>query len=443
MPHRRAVFRCVAGCPGEFPLDEPIYVCPRCGELLEVHHDREALQALSGAGWRSLLDERRGRVASGVWAQKEWVHPHLPDDALVSLGEGRTPLLPAPRLGESLGLRDLRVKQCGTSHTGSFKDLGMTVLVSAVHAMRRAGRPIRAVACASTGDTSAALAAFAATAGIPSVVILPRAKVTTAQLLQPLASGSLVLSLDTDFDGCMAVVRELAKDPTVYLANSMNSLRLEGQKTIAAELVQQLGWQVPDWVIVPGGNLGNVSAIGAGFLLLRELGVIDRLPRLACAQAAAAAPLHRAYRSGFELLPKVKAGDTQATAIRIGAPVSIRRAVRTLKALPGSMVTAATEDELADATARADRAGLFACPQTGVALAGLAQLVANGTVRPDERAVVISTAHGLKFAEFKAGYHEARLPGVTARLANRPVELPASLDAVHETLDRLPPPRGR
>jgi threonine synthase len=438
MPRRRAVFRCVAGCPGEHPLDMPIYACPRCGELLEVHHDLAALRELPGAAWRALLDERRGRAESGVWAQKEWVHPHLPDDAIVSLGEGRSPLLRAQRLGDELGLRDLRVKQCGTSHTGSFKDLGMTVLVSSVLAMRRAGRPIRAVACASTGDTSAALAAYAAAAGIPSVVILPREKVTVAQLLQPLASGALVLSLDTDFDGCMRIVQELAKDPAVYLANSMNSLRLEGQKTIAAELVQQLGWEVPDWVVVPGGNLGNVSAIGTGFLLLRELGVTDRLPHLACAQAAAAAPLHQAWKAGFELLPRVKAADTQATAIRIGAPVSIRRAVRTLKAHPGSVVTAATEDELADAAARADRAGLFACPQTGVALAGLRQLRAAGTIGPDDRVVVISTAHGLKFAEFKAGYHEGRLPGVTARLANRPVELPESVDAVRAALARLP-----
>jgi threonine synthase len=432
----RAEFRCVAGCPGEYPLDEPIYACPRCGELLEVHHHLEALKSRSGAGWRALLDERRGTVASGVWAQREWVHPELPDDAVVSLGEGRTPLLPVPRFAAELGLRDVRVKQCGTSHTGSFKDLGMTVLVSAVHAMRRAGRPIRAVACASTGDTSAALSAYAAAAGIPSVVILPRNKVTTAQLLQPLASGSRVLSLDTDFDGCMAVVRELARDPGIYLANSMNSLRLEGQKTIAAELVQQLGWEVPDWVIVPGGNLGNVSAIGAGFRLLRELGVIDRLPRLACAQAAAAAPLYEAYRTGFETLPTVTAGDTQATAIRIGAPVSIRRAVRTLRAFPGSVVTAALEDELSDAAARADRAGLFACPQTGVALAGLAKLAGEGTVRPMDRVVVISTAHGLKFSGFKAGYHEDRLPGVTARLANRPVDLPATLAAVRDALSR-------
>ncbi len=442
MTSYRAAFRCVAGCPGEHALDEVIYACPRCGDLLEVAHDLEALSARTPAAWRSLFDERwrstKGPWGSGVWGKKEWVHPGLADDAIVSLGEGGTNLFRAERLGRELGLPSLSVKLCGNSHTGSFKDLGMTVLVSAVNGMRRSGRPIRAVACASTGDTSAALAAYAAYAGIPSVVLLPKAKVTTAQLVQPLSNGSLVLSLDTDFDGCMRVVKALTKDAGLYLANSMNSLRLEGQKTIAVEVVQQLGWEVPDWVIVPGGNLGNVSAIGAGFALMKALGVIDRLPRLACAQVEAANPLYRAYRDGFETYRPLAAAATQASAIRIGDPVSIRRAIRTLQAFDG-VVTSATEDELADAAARADRTGTFACPHTGVALAGLFQLVEQGTIGKGDRVIVISTAHGLKFGEFKAGYHEGALPGVTSRLANRPVELPEDPAAVAAALaERLP-----
>ena len=187
---------------------------------------------------------------------------------------------------------DLWIKQCGNSHTGSFKDLGMTVLVSAVRQMITDGQQVRAIACASTGDTSAALAAYAAAAGIPAIVLLPKGKVSVAQLLQPIANGALVLSLDTDFDGCMAIVQRLAAEEGVYLANSMNSLRLEGQKTVAVEIVQQWDWQVPDVIIIPGGNLGNVSALGAGFDMMRALGVVSKRPRIVVAQAARANPLY-------------------------------------------------------------------------------------------------------------------------------------------------------
>src|SRR5919204_25225 len=194
---------------------------------------------------------------------------------------------------------------CGNSHSGSFKDLGMTVLVSIVNQMIRRGTPVHAVACASTGDTSASLAAYCAVAGIPAVVLLPRGKISTAQLVQPLANGAQVLALDTDFDGCMAVVQRLSQEPGIYLANSMNPLRLEGQKTLSVEIVQQFDWAVPDAVIVPGGNLGNVSAIGAGFEMMLELGLIDKRPRLVVAQAAAANPLYHAYRHDWAFEPIV------------------------------------------------------------------------------------------------------------------------------------------
>src|SRR5262245_9911178 len=187
--------------------------------------------------------------------------------------EGGTNLFWTERLGKVVGIHDLWVKQCGTSHSGSFKDLGMTVLVSMVKQMIAGGTPIRAIACASTGDTSAALAAYAAAAAIRAVVILPRGKISTAQLVQPLAMGALVLAIDTDFDGCMRLVQDLADKEGIYLANSMNSLRIEGQKTVAIEIAQQLAWQVPDWVIIPGGNLGNVSALGAGFEMAHALGL--------------------------------------------------------------------------------------------------------------------------------------------------------------------------
>jgi threonine synthase len=435
-----AEFRCIAGCAGGHPLDQVIYRCPRCGDLLEVVHDLAALRAHSATEWKELF-ARRWRSTeepwgSGVWGKHEWVAPQLDPAHIVTMLEGTTPLTRAPRFAAALGLEDVRIKQCGTSHTGSFKDLGMTVLVSMVKQMVAAGRPIRAVACASTGDTSAALAAYAAAAGMRAVVILPRGKISTAQLVQPLAAGALVLAIDADFDGCMRLVQDLADREGVYLANSMNSLRVEGQKTVAIELVQQLGWEVPDWVVIPGGNLGNVSALGAGFELLLALGLIDKRPRICVAQAAHASPLYASYRAGWADLVPVKAQTTLASAIQIGNPVSFKKAVRALRAFDG-VVEIATEAELADASAHADRDGLFTCPHTGVALAALTKLAARGAVARDHRVVVISTASGLKFADFKVGYHEATLPGVaTPRHRNVPVELPEQYDAVREALHR-------
>ncbi|HEY1811253.1 MAG TPA: threonine synthase [Kofleriaceae bacterium] len=436
----RASFRCIAGCAGNYPLDQIIYRCPSCGGLLEVAHDLAALRERSAEQWKQLFAERWRSVdepwGSGVWGKHEWVAPELRTEHVVSMGEGTTHLTRVPAYARAIGLGDVRVKQCGTSHSGSFKDLGMTVLVSMVKQMIAGGAQIRAVACASTGDTSAALAAYAAAAGIPAVVILPRGKISTAQLVQPLAMGALVLALDTDFDGCMTIVQELAANEGVYLANSMNSLRIEGQKTVAIELAQQLGWDVPDWVVIPGGNLGNVSALGAGFDMLVELGLVAKRPRICVAQAANASPLHASYRAGWAPLEPVKAKPTLASAIQIGNPVSFPKAVRTLRAFDG-VVEVASEAELADASARADRAGLFTCPHTGVALAALEKLAARGEVAPDQRVVVISTASGLKFADFKIGYHEGTLADVPApRLRNVPVELPARYDAVREALLR-------
>ena len=341
---------------------------------------RGAARPRSAAAWIKLFDERYLRTAwpygSGVWGKKEWVQPHVRDENVVSMLEGGTNLLWAERYGRELGLGDLWVKQCGVSHTGSFKDLGMTVLVSTVKQMIADGKPIRAVACASTGDTSAALAAYAAAAGIRAMVILPRGKVSTAQLVQPLANGAIVLAVDGDFDGCMAIVKRLAEEEGVYLANSMNCLRIEGQKTVAIEMVQQFDWEVPDWVVIPGGNLGNVSALGAGFLMMKELGLIQKLPRICVAQAQAANPLYRAYKDGWDKFQPVTAKPTLASAIQIGNPVSVKKAIRTLQQFEG-VVEQATEAELADAAARADRTGLFNCPHTGVALAALEKLVAR------------------------------------------------------------------
>jgi len=442
MSHR-AVFRCIAGCDGEHPLDSVIYRCPRCGDLLEVVHDLDALRGRDAAAWRQLFDDRfmstQWPYGSGVWGKKEWVAPHIRDDNVVSMFEGGTNLFWAERYGRELGVADLWVKQCGNSHTGSFKDLGMTVLVSTVKQMIADGKPVSAVACASTGDTSASLAAYAAAAGIRAVVILPRGKISTAQLVQPLASGATVLAIDSDFDGCMRLVTQLAERDGVYLANSMNSLRLEGQKTVAIEIVQQFDWEVPDWVIIPGGNLGNVSALGAGFQMMIDLGLIARRPRICVAQAERANPLYLAYTRGLGELEPVKAMPTLASAIQIGNPVSYKKAVRALRGFAG-VVEQASEAELADAAARADRTGMFCCPHTGVALAALEKLVARGQIEAGQRVVVVSTANGLKFSDFKTRYHDRDLPGVPSpRCANQPIDLPDSYpevrDAVRRALD--------
>ena len=435
----KAWFQCISNCEGKYELNEVIYNCPKCGDLLEVRHDLNKLKKKSAWQWMKLFDDRYRRgewpYGSGVWGKKEMVCPGLENQNIVSMYEGSSNLFWAERLGKEIGLEDLWVKQCGNSHTGSFKDLGMTVLVSMVKQMIAEGKKITAVACASTGDTSAALASYCAAAGIQSIVFLPKNKVSNAQLIQPIANGAMTLSLDTDFDGCMKIVQEICRKNNIYLANSMNSLRVEGQKTVSIELVQQFDWEVPDWIIIPGGNLGNVSALGKGFLLMRDLWMIKKLPRIVCAQAEMANPLYQSYLKGFEEFKPIHAKKTLASAIQIGNPVSFKKAVKVLKEFNG-IVEQASEQELADAAAKGDWTGLFNCPHTGVALAVLFKLLKKKVIAPHERVIVISTAHGLKFTEFKLKYHESRLKNITPHYANLPIEVPAKYDAVRDTLFR-------
>jgi threonine synthase len=430
---------CVRGCGRRYSIYDVVYRCEDCGGLLNVEHDLNALKTRSADEWKSLFESRARTnewpYGSGVWGKKEWVCPQVENRNIVSMFEGHTNCFRAERLGGEIGVPDLWIKMCGNSHTGSFKDLGMTVLVSVVKQMVADGKPIRAVACASTGDTSAALAAYAAAAGLLSVILLPRGKVSTAQLVQPIANGALVLSLDTDFDGCMRIVQQLTEDKTLYLANSMNALRMEGQKTAGIEIVQQFDWEAPDWIVIPVGNLGNVSAIGNGLEMMEKLGLIRKFPRLLCAQAERANPLYLSYQTGFKEYKPVAAGKTLASAIQIGNPVSYERAVKVLRAFDG-VVEQASEDELANAAARADRTGMYCCPHTGVALAALFKQVERGAIKPSDRVVVISTAHGLKFTGFKVGYHEGTLEGVEPRFANPPLELPAEIGAVSAAIDR-------
>lgn len=430
---------CIRDCGCRYSIYDVVYRCEKCGGLLDVQHDVTALRRKSAIKWKKLFDQRTRAnewpYGSGVWGKKEWICPDVNNENVVSMYEGHTNLCKADRLGREIGLSDLWLKLCGNSHTGSFKDLGMTVLISVVKQMIADKKHIRAVTCASTGDTSAALSAYAAAAGIPAIVFLPRGKVSTAQLVQPIANGATVLSLDTDFDGCMKIVQDITSDQSIYLANSMNPLRMEGQKTVGIEIVQQFDWQVPDWIIIPAGNLGNVSALGKGFIMMRELGLINKLPRIACAQSANANPLYLSFKSGYKEYKPVTAQKTLASAIQIGAPVSYERAVKVLQAFDG-IVEQATEDELANAAARADRTGLYCCPQTGAALAVLFKLLEHKIIHPEQRVVVISTAHGLKFTRFKVDYHERKLQDIVPRYANPPIELPADADEVRNAIDR-------
>ena len=397
----------------------------------------DALRSRSGPEWRQLFDQRykgtRWPYGSGVWGKREWVMPDVDDDLIVSMDEGGTNLFWAERYGKQIGLSELWVKLCGNSHSGSFKDLGMTVLVSVVRQAVRRGLRVKAVACASTGDTSASLAAYGAAAGLPVVVLLPRGKITTGQLVQPLAHGALVLGLDTDFDGCMEIVTRLAREEVVYLANSMNPLRIEGQKTVAIEICQQFDWEVPDWVILPSGNLGNAAALYAGFKMMIDLGVATRLPRLVVAQAQNANPMYRAWVAGKREIEPMRAETTLASAIQIGNPVSAPRAFRALDAMRG-VVEQASEQELADAAAEADATGMYTCPHTAVGLAVLKKLVQRGTIGKSERVVCISTAHGLKFTEFKVRYHESQLDQIMSSRANPAVLLPPDYDRVSEAI---------
>lgn len=447
-------FACIA-CGKRAPVLSGLVECPACAGLLDPVQEVGEGPRVSAAMWRKLVDVRTG---SGVWRFREWVLPEVKDKDIVTLGEGNAPLVDIPGFA---GAR-LLVKQCGQQPTGSFKDLGMTVLVSAAKAIARkraqsknADGGLRALLCASTGDTSAALAAYGARAGIPVVVLLPRGKVSRAQLLQPLAHGAHVVELDGDFDACMRVVQELGKSPGFLLANSKNPLRLLGQATVAYEIARDLAdasdpldgsdpwlppepgvraprrrWRVPDVVVVPSGNLGNVAALHMGFALLKALRLVDRIPRLVAAQVAAADPLHRARDRGYQTLEPVQAGETLATAIRIGDPVSFPRA-RTAILDSGGTTTSASEDEVKAGMRALDRTGLLACPQTGAALAGVSQLVARKEIGRKDVVVLVSTASGLKFSEAKAAIED-----------NEAARAPASAAAVLDLLRSRLPERG-
>ena len=410
------------------PEDTPHAVCPECGGLLEARH----VVAASAAALRETFAHRdpiaagsNAAGASGVWRYRELVLPSIALGAVVSHPEGNTPLIARPSIADWAGVSQLLVKHEGHNPTGSFKDRGMTVAVT--HA-RRLGAT--AVACASTGNTSASLAAYAAHAGLRALVFVPAGQIALGKLTQTLAYGATTLLVRGDFDACLSLVRESSEQLGVYLVNSINPFRLEGQKTIVLELLHQLAWQPPDWIALPAGNLGNTSAFGKALREARALGLIDRVPRLAVIQAAGAAPFARAFDEGFVTRHQVTA-ETVATAIRIGAPASWDRAVRAVRETNG-VVLAVSDDEILEAKAVIDASGVGCEPASAASVAGVRRLVASGVIRPHERVAAVLTGHVLKDPGILSRYHQEMQPPPSR--ANRPIEIEASLAAVKRVL---------
>jgi len=428
-PHRGAAplhfsLRC-ADCAREHAPFEVRYRCD-CGGTLDVVH------AFGDLPTAAEFDTRRASRApadrSGVWRFRELVLP-LPVGGLVSKPEGNTNLYASEALARWVGLaQPLRLKHEGENPTGSFKDRGMTVAITVA---KRLG--MTSVACASTGNTSASMAAYAAPAGMRAFVFIPEGRIAFGKLGQSLAYGARTIQIRGNFDAAMALVERVCSERDVYLVNSVNPFRIEGQKSILFELWQDLEWRLPDWIVVPGGNLGNSSAVCKGLMELHALGRITRLPRVAVVQAEGANPLARAWRAGTPLEP-VADPQTIATAIRIGSPVSWRKCLRGLAATDG-VAEQVGDQEIMDAKARVDAAGIGAEPASCAAVAGVRKLVAAGTIARGASVCCILTGHVLKDPDAVVGYHRGTLEGITGTYANPPATCDATLDAVLRAMD--------
>jgi threonine synthase len=397
--------RCITpDCRAEYKLDDRLYVCSRCGGLLDVERAEEVV--FDPASLRELWRERRASAddgdRSGVWRFREFL-PFDEDVKIVSLGEGNTPLYDAPRSADYCRLAQLKLKHQGCNPTGSFKDTGMT---AAVTQARKLGA--RLVVCASTGNTAASLAAYAARADLLCAIIVPTGQVSHAKLAQALDYGAKVLEIEGNFDSCMNTIRELAEESSVYLVNSINPFRIEGQKTVAFELAEQLEWRVPDHLVLPGGNLGNSSAFGKGFRELLKSGLIDRQPKITVIQAAGAAPFARFYSHHEHGFVNEEQPKTLASAIKIGAPVSWQKAWRAVSETSGSVITV-SEQEIADAKAVIGRDGIGCEPASATTVAGIRKLVSDGGIKEDETVVAILTGHVLKDTDYVIKYHTEAL----------------------------------
>jgi threonine synthase len=439
-----AKLRCIA-CGATPDSAGQNFRCAACGDLLEFFFpgwtpdspvfDPAALKAL----WLKRRTSHDALDQSGVWRFRELL-PHIPnpEEHAITLREGNTPLYRLPRCARAAGVENLHAKHQGMNPTASFKDTGMTFAASSAHQGK-----FRWVACASTGNTSASMAAYAARGNMHSLVLIPEGKISWGKLSQALDYGALTCQLRTDFDGCVRILNELVRQKPVCLLNSVNPYRIEGQKTAAIELLEQLAWEPPDHIIVPGGNLGNSSAIGKALLEMRELKLISRLPKLSIIQAQGANPFYRCVREfgGKKLDPMT--ADTLATAIRIGSPASWKKALRVLQATGGE-VEQVTEVEIAVAKAEIGADGIGCEPASAVTLAGLKKLRRSGFVKPGESIVLILTGHALKDPDFTIKFHRGELftgtrdkteAAQAQYLQRAPVVLDADLGAVIAILD--------
>jgi threonine synthase len=439
-------FRCIA-CGDLSDAASPDFRCSHCGDLLEITYPfwsklGEKPAKLTPADLKSSWKQRRLSTSpvdlSGVWRFRELLPTLENEQHAITLREGNTPLYEMPQCARISGVPHLFAKHQGMNPTGSFKDTGMTVAASFA---RQAG--FRWVACASTGNTSASMAAYAARGGMRSLVLVPDGKISWSKLSQALDYGAVTCQLRTDFDGCLRLLQELVLRAPVYQLNSINPFRLEGQKTLALELLEQLDWQPPDHIIVPGGNLGNSSAIGKALLEMHDLGLISRLPKLSVIQAEGANALVRTLReAGGKRLVTVQA-ETRATAIRIGNPASWKKAAHVLEATGGACEQV-SEVEIVQAKAEIGAEGIGCEPASAVTLAGLKKLVKQGFVKAEESVVLILTGNLLKDPDFTMEFHRGDLFRGTLReaesaalqpLRRPPIVLDAKLDAILRTLD--------
>jgi threonine synthase len=426
MPDAESKQRCER-CGESLPELAVATACPRCDGLLELVHaergDAASLREKFGARRAS----RTGIDASGVWRYRELVLPSARPKEIVSHPEGNTPLLARDQVSIWSGVDHLLLKHEGHNPTGSFKDRGMTVAMT--HAKRTGAR---AVACASTGNTSASLAAYAAQAEIPALVFVPAGQVALGKLTQTIAYGARTLLVRGNFDACLTLAREASDALGVQLLNSINPFRLEGQKSIIFELLEQLGWESPDWIALPAGNLGNTAAFGKALREAHSAGLIAQLPRIAAIQAGGAAPFARSFQSGFAERVTVEP-ETVATAIRIGAPASWDRAVRTIRETNG-VVTAVSDEEILEAKAVIDAAGVGCEPASAASVAGVRTLRREGIIGEHERVIAVLTGHLLKDPGTIVRFHQETEP--KPERANRPVEIDARIDEVERVMRR-------
>jgi threonine synthase len=422
-------------CRARFPITEIIYNCPHCGGLLEaVYPPCEGVASAWKALWRNRRTSNAPLDQSGVWRYREFI-PFLDDYRhAVTLREGDTPLLDGRLAASYGGLDTLAFKHQGFNPTGSFKDNGMTCGVA--QAMRLG---VKRVACVSTGNTSASMAAYASAAGLQPIIFIPHGNISFGKLAQALEYGARTLQVEANFDQILALVRQLAEQLNIYLLNSINPFRIEGQKTIMLEMMDQRDWRVPDWVVLPGGNLGNTSAFGKAFREMLQLGLIDRLPRLAVIQAEGAAPFHDLFRSSDRsMLHAVPHPQTLATAIKIGDPVSWPKALHEV-AITGGIVEKVSEQEIADAKAVIGRAGIGCEPASAATLAGIRKLTSAGVIAHDADVVAVLTGNVLKDPDYIHRYHTGQLDSpdnkrLKSTFGNPPEVLPAEPERIRRAL---------